>query len=237
MVGWIWSSLLRLIARNRAVSLAILSAIASALIGLSLTWHDASQTSTGGPPFLALAAIAVAMALIVLAGAVPAEYEAAERLDLLLPVIYHVLDLRESDRLTIHRLRTFSSRGYEQITEYYPSPQRHTQGRVFPMSHGIVAQCFSHPGHPVTPWSIPDGQTFEHAMSDRWMFTDDETRRLSQDRRSFLAYPIGQHGSYAAAVLYLDSSDPSRFAGPAGADTLDKITRLFDKPLSNALKS
>jgi len=40
----------------------------------------------------AVAGFVIAVALIVLAGAVPAEYEAATRLEFLLPVIYHVRD-------------------------------------------------------------------------------------------------------------------------------------------------
>jgi hypothetical protein len=235
MLRWLWSSLLRVIARNRAVTLALLSAVASVLMGLAVTWHDTSSTG-GGVPVLPLVGFAIAVLLIVLAGAVPAEYEAATRLEWLLQVMHDVLGLGPSERLTVHRLHSFPVRGYEQLTEYHPRPPRkHTQGRTFPLSHGIVAQCFNHPGHP-TAWAVPAGQSFEEAMMARWLFNEEEARRLTSDRRSFLAYPIGQEGAYASAVLYADSPDPARFDGAAGDAAIARIRELFEGPLTNALK-
>jgi hypothetical protein len=144
-----------------------------------------------------------------MAGAVPSEFEVASRVEFMLPVIYRVLQLREGDRVAVHRLRSFPTKGYEQLTDYYPRQLRHAAGRKYPLSHGIVAQAMLNK-HP-RAWAIKPGVEFGAAMIKEWAFTEDQVKQLTQDRRSFLAYPIGQHGQYAKAVLYLDSADGSRF--------------------------
>jgi hypothetical protein len=97
-------------------------------------------------------AFAVAVALIILTGAIPREYEVADRLDFVLPAIYKVLRLREKDRIVVHRRVSFPTNAYEQLTEYYPKQTRATRGRRFPMSHGIVAKVFK--GGPRRPMGL-----------------------------------------------------------------------------------
>lgn len=247
MFRWLWSGLLRRIARNRAVALALLSAFSSILIGAAITYRDTAQTGGGGgtglPPVVTVGIIAVAVALMILAGAVPEEYAAAERFDLLLPAIHRVLGLEKGDRIAVHRLHKFPSLGYEQITDYYDGPTdpadqkrvKHTVGRRYSISHGIVAQSLSHPGHPIA-WAIPEGQDFNDAMMDRWFFTEEEAKRIASDRQSFLAFPIGRDGEYAKAVLYADSSKAKTFGGSAGQTAIREIDDVFGRTLENALK-
>lgn len=257
VLHWLWSGLLRWIARNRAVALALLSAFASVLIGLAVTWKDASQvasTSSGGglSPLVTIIVVAGAVLLMLLAGAVPPEYAAAERFDYLLPVMHHVLGLTKGDRMAVHRLHRFPSLGYEQITDYYDGPPtkraresqgepddqkplKHSVGRRFSISHGIVAQSLSHPGHPIA-WAVPSDQKFSEAMIDRWFFTEEEAARITPDRRSFLAFPIGRDGEYAKAVLYADSANAATFGEPAGKEAIARINDLFEGALNNALK-
>ena len=99
MPGWIWVSVQRVIARNRAVALALLSAVASVLMGLSVMPAPASPAALQSGPNLAgvplpCVAFAAAVALIVLTGAIPHEYEVADRLDFVLPAIYHMVESR-----------------------------------------------------------------------------------------------------------------------------------------------
>lgn len=229
MVRWLWSTLLRFVARHRAVVLAILSAVASTFMASAVT----TPSSQGWP--WQMIVFGAAVLLIVLAGAVPAEYEVTNRLDFMLPVIFRVLDLQPGDRIAVHRLLRFPTKGYEQLTEYYPRPRKSSVGRRFPMSHGIVARALVN-RHP-RAWAVPDGMDFREAMVREWSFTDDEVARLTQDRRSFIAYPIGQQGEYAHAVLYLDSADRSRFGGAAGDAALVQIGDYFDAQLQNAFAS
>jgi hypothetical protein len=243
MIAWFWSSFLRLIARNRGVTLALLSAVASTLMGLAAT---SQGSATGGPPWQVFG-FAGAVLLIVLTGAVPSEYEVANRVDFMLPVIYRVLELQDGDRLTVHRLTSFPTKGYEQLTDYYPPQGKHTAGRRFPLSHGIVAQAMLNKH--ARAWAIKPGVDFGTAMTKEWLFTDDQLQDLTDDRRSFLAYPIGRHGQYARAVLYLDSTDGTRFsdvanppiapaaaAAPTGEAAIAKIAEYFDAQLLNAFK-
>src|SRR5439155_25574230 len=113
------------------------------------------------PSWLGVASFVVAVGLIVFAGAVPSEYEAAERYDYILPVIHHVLALTAKERLVIHRFRRFPTRGYEQLVDYYPPQAKRTRGRTFPLNHGIVAQCFS--THRARAWAIKPGVPFQDA--------------------------------------------------------------------------
>jgi hypothetical protein len=231
MIHWLWSGLLRFVARHRAVSLAILSAVASVLLGLAVT--EATRPESAAWTWWLLGGAAVG--LIVLAGAVPSEYVAAERLDFILPVIHKVLNLAPEDRLTVHRVRSLPRRGYEQITEYYPPQRKRTRGRTFGLNHGIVAHVLAHPGEP-DAWDVPDDQSFEEAMLRRWSFNPAEMRSLTPDRKSFLAYPIGQDREWARAVLYIDSPRAETFRGAAGQAAIERIRDTFDAQLVHALQ-
>ena len=227
-VAWIrsaWVVLLTQVARHRAIVLALLTTVASAILGLAIT----SQLGPWGLPLSS-----VSMGLIVLAGAVPHRYEAAERVATLLPVIHKVLGLQESDRIALHHLRAFPSLRYEQITNYYPAQRNRTRGRTFPLSHGIVAKAFQN--IEATHWEIPAGEEFAEAMRKEWMFNREQVARLTPDRRSFLAVPILEQGPYAKAVLYLDSDRAETFADGRGDEIADQIKGIFLDHLAEILR-
>ena len=74
--------------------------------------------------------MSLSVGLIVLAGAVPSRYEAAELLQFVQPAIFESLSLREGERITLHLLKSLKSQQFEQMTEYYPATDKRTRGRV-----------------------------------------------------------------------------------------------------------
>jgi hypothetical protein len=122
---------------------------------------------------------------------------------------------------------------YEQIVDYYPSGFA-GGGRRFSFSHGIVGQVVKQ--RVWHWWAVPQGQTFEQAMEDRWGFSKDELKRLTQDRLSFFAYPIGESGQYAKAVVYIDSPDRSRFEAVGATKTEQAIRTVFAPLLQEIFK-
>lgn len=239
LIAWVWSSVLRFVADHRAMVLALLTVLGAYASNVATTSHAAASavqpTSTDLLTPIAFIAFLVTVGGIVFAGAVPAEYEAVRRLEYLLPVLFHVLELADGDRATIHRLRRWPTKGYDQLTEYYPpSVKKRARGRHFSMSHGIVAQCFT--THEPQRWSVPNGVSLQDALKERWSFTDDEVARLTPDRKSFLAFPIARRGNYARAVLYIDSPDAGRLSGPRG-DTIESTLRdVFERQLEQSLE-
>jgi hypothetical protein len=231
--GWLWTAILRWIAANRPVVLALSSFVASALMGVTVAQGKDTPSFQAQAVLLGLG---LAIAVLLLAGAVPRDYENADQFDLLLPIIHRVLKLAPTDRITVHRIHRLPWRGYEQLTDYYPLGRRHTRGRTFPLSHGIVVQAFTtlEPHH----WFVPEDKTFEQAMSDRWSFTRHEICSLTQNRCSFLVFPSGQWGDYAHVVLYLDSDRRETFddvRGPAAEAALrelfaDAFLRILHEP-------
>ena len=150
------------------------------------------------------------------------------------PTIHRLLGLEASERITVHYLKSASRQQYEQLTEYYPQKGKPSRGRTFTFSHGIVGQCFK-TIHKMC-WAVPDGKKFEEAMQDRWSFSQDELVKLTQDRRSFMVYPLGQKGSYAKAVLYLDSPKTDRFTEANCQNHLGIIENYFLDQLNEALR-
>jgi hypothetical protein len=170
-----------------------------------------------------LSVFVLSTALTVFLSITPQYYERIRYATSLLPAICDVLQLDNSTRVTIHHIRSKKSQTYEQITPYFPSNTG--QGRQFVFTQGITGQAFR--TRLTQAYSIPDGVSLVEDYRRRWSFTTDETARLSQDRRSFYAYPIGQEGEFAKIVLYFDSADPLTFA-PARKIELDsKIEKLF----------
>jgi hypothetical protein len=214
------------VARHRTVVLALLTTFASAILGLALT----NQLDGFWGLFLG----ALAVGLIVFAGAVPHRFEAAERVATLLPVIHTVLGLSPTDRIALHHLKGFPSKRYEQITDYYPRQANPTRGRTWRLSHGIVAQAFNtvQPVH----WAVPKGKEFLKAMQDRWSFNREEVAKLTPDRRSFLAFPILEESPYAKAVLYLDSPSADTFNGLRAEKTIERIREVFLDHLAEILR-
>lgn len=236
-----WTSVRGGLARHRAVALALLSTIASATVSLALQPRDATHVTHHGYDLASL----VLVFLILLTGLTPPRYGAAELVAFMLPAIHRVLGLSNAERLTIHLLISERRQKYEQLTDYYPPQERSTRGRVFTFSHGIVGHVFK----TNTPlcWSVLEvvseqqlhdtpEESWKCAMNTRWGFDEPELARVTHGRHSFLAYPIGQVGPHARAVLFFDSPDPLRFRGRRLDADRDLLDTVFLQQLKEALR-
>jgi hypothetical protein len=157
----------------------------------------------------------------------PHHYERIKYATSILPAICYVLQLDSSTRVTIHHIRSKKAQTYEQITPYYPTNTG--QGRQFVFTQGITGQAFR--TRLSQAYSIPNGTSLAEDYRRRWSFTNEEISRLSQDRRSFYAYPVGQEGAFAKVVLYFDSANPSTFADEKKMELDSNIEKLFLRTL------
>ena len=223
---WVWTGLLGVLSRHRAVSIAILSTIGSALAGLAFQ---------NGSVALGLGALCLIF-LIALTGAIPDRYGAADLVQFSLPAIFRVLGLNEqTDRIAVHHLRSVRSRQYEQLTDYYPDGGRRTRGRVFSFDQGIVGKAFKN--RALRSYVVPSGKTTAEAMVEDWSFSPEEVARLDQSRHSYWAFPIGQEGPYPKAVLYMDSADPARFDATGSKRAAEMVETVFLPQLIEALRT
>ena len=184
------------------------------------------QPPQSSPPWLkwaSLGAFIVLHSFAIFLSTVPQYSERVRYATILLPAIYDSLGVDPTTRVTIHHIRSTSKQIYEQITPYYPTSTG--QGRRFVFTQGITGQAFRTRRSHI--YIIPADTLLQEDYLTRWSFTDDEIGRLTQDRRSFYAYPIGQEGGFAKAVLYFDSADSKTFTANRKNDLDDKIARLF----------
>ena len=144
----------------------------------------------------------------------------------ILPVIFTELRLnKDTTRITIHCIKRVNKEQYMQLTPYYPTGGG--QGREFQFTQGITGKVFR------TKWascySIPEGTSLQEDHLTRWNFKEREIKQLTQDRKSYFAYPIGYFGDYANIVIYADSSDPNCFCenGEIYKNAIRKFDKLF----------
>ena len=201
-------------ATYRAVLIATLGAAASAFLALWLQQ---------GSSWRWLFVFVLTETGLVLVGVTPGQYEKTTLFESILPSVHKVLELKAQDRVTIHYLASKRRQQYEQLTDYYPVASG--KGRLFGFAHGIVGQCFSN--RQSHSFSIPEGSDFAETMKENWSFSADELVRLTKDRRSFFAFPIGRDGVFARAVLYMDSPDSDTFADGRRQQIAQKIQDLF----------
>ena len=175
----------------------ILSALGSLTLGLFLIQ----------PPFVPIwlrwiifGIFIISTSLSVFVNIMPRYYERIQIASNLLPVIFNVFGLDSTSRLTIHHIQNRKSQTYEQITDYYPTNSG--RGRRFVFTQGITGQAFRTQHSHI--YSIPTERNMKEDYQTRWAFTEDEISRLSQDRKSFYAYPIGQEGNFAKIVIYFE---------------------------------
>jgi len=192
---------------------------------LTYQWSQVSGSGAidGWLRWASLVVFVASSALTVFLSITPQYYERVKYAASLLPAICDILHLDNTARVAIHHIRSTKSQTYEQVTPYHPTNTG--QGRRFVFTQGITGQAFR--TRRSQAYSIPNGRSMAEDYSTRWSFTEDEVARLSQDRQSFYAYPIGQVEAFAKVVLYFDSADPRTFTED-GKPVLDStIERLF----------
>jgi hypothetical protein len=167
-----------------------------------------------------------AMFVVIIASVTPARYAKVQLLATVIRAIHTALQLGDDERITLHLITNARREKYQQIVDYYPTAYA-GRGRVFSFSHGIVGQVLKQ--REWHWWTVPEGQNFEQAMRESWGFSKDELKRLTQDRLSFFAYPIGELSQYAKAVIYIDS--PRRRFNPATAAQTEETMRTLFSPL------
>jgi hypothetical protein len=222
-IRYLWFKLLKFFASNRTASVAIISPFLIIFLHLELTL---------GHNWIWLSCVVLSYILIIVAAIAPQQYAAITLLDTILPSIHKVLGLSDSDRVTIHYLRSRRKELYEQFTNYFPS--RTGQGRIFPLRRGIVGRCFN--SKEVLSTSLPPDKDYIDVFPKEWGYTRDEVGRLRQDRRSYFAFPISEDGEFAMAVLYMDSSNPDKFTSANKDDITEEIKSLFLPLLEQVLK-
>jgi len=224
----VWTGPIAFLARHRPTVMALLSLFVGTTSSLAIV-HPASNW-----PFLLGAAVGIV--LIVYVGQIDSRFARAQLVAFMLPAIHRVLELGIGDRITVHfMIQGLRGPRYQQLTDYFPQQMNPGQGRVFPISYGIAAQALQ----TVTPqcWTIPPGKDFGAAMIERWTMDKVQLATLNSSRRSFLAYPIGQQGVLARAVLYMDSDDPNRFTDNSKDTYYRKIREIFLPQLTEALRT
>jgi hypothetical protein len=220
MIRSSWFRLLRFFAANRTAVVAVLSPFPVLFINLGLNYRWW---------FLALSLLTYV--LLVTAATAPSHYARLLLLEMMLQAIHKVLELDLTARITIHHIRS-RSRQYEQLTNYFPLGDG-GQGRRFDLGKGIVGRCFTSRAPRMT--SLEEGQ-LKQVYQDDWGYTASEAARVRQDRRSFFAFPIGEHRDCARAVIYMDSADAKMFRSENENAVVARMRALFLPALEELLK-
>lgn len=213
--------------QNRTLITVLTTSFSSLSLGLFLL---APFPEIDNMHWLFLAGFILSNALLVVASVTPKYYERLKFIEELFPIIHSFLKLDESSRVTIHHIRNNKNQLFEQVTNYYPTSTG--KGRLFNFTQGITGQAFK--TRKPQCYSIEAQVPLRTDYQDRWSFTQEEISRLAQDRRSFLAIPIGLDGEYAKAVLYMDSGIPGMFAVENQSQFVESINEYF-MPLLNKL--
>ncbi|XOF35302.1 MAG: hypothetical protein ACL93V_08470 [Candidatus Electrothrix sp. YB6] len=215
------------IVRYRTVLTVVFTAVSSLFLGLFLATPTPLAKGVHWNFFISFI---FSNALLVFVSITPKYYERIRFIAELLPVIFKILELDRSSRVVLHHIRNQKTQTYEQVTDYYPA--RTGRGRKFVFTQGITGQAFRTRRPQL--YSIPDEVKITDDYQSRWAFTEDEISRLTQDRKSFYAFPIGQAGEYAKAILYMDSSDPNMFS-KGREEKLNSTVKMLFLPLLERL--
>jgi hypothetical protein len=110
----------------------------------------------------------------------------------------------------------------EQVTNYLPEG-RSGAGRVLPASKGIVGYAFRNRIDKVNllpEGAFPDTRSLQAHHVDRWGFSQEDARRLTQDRRAHLAVPVVDTDGAVLGIIYGDSSKADAFGAEVSASVV-----------------
>ena len=116
-------------------------------------------------------------------------------------------------RTTIHRVVSGDG-GVEEVEQLLPyiggtgSPP----GRRFSVRSGIIGKAVRERSVFSASRVSPDYEAFLAELVRDWSYTVEDARKLSPDRRSWMAVPIPVEGGPVVAVVYLDSNEPDVFS-------------------------
>jgi len=118
-------------------------------------------------------------------------------------------------RATIHRVLPGKGgdRGAEEVEQLLPyvGGSGGPAGRTFSVRSGITGKAVRERSIFTASRQSPDYETFLTELVRDWSYTAADARRLTPNRRSWMAVPIPGEADSVSAVVYLDSSEPDFF--------------------------
>ncbi len=118
-------------------------------------------------------------------------------------------------RATVHRVDRASRKGkpaeeLEQILPYIGGSGS-PPGRRFSVRSGIIGKAVREKAAFTASRQNDDHETFLAELIRDWSYTEEDARKLSPDRRSWMAVPIFGKKQIVVAVVYLDSAERDFF--------------------------
>ena len=113
-------------------------------------------------------------------------------------------------RVTIYRVVEDEATGQaialEQAIDYVGTPGPSGMGRRFPIEAGIIGRA-ARTGDPCTAYrnSVSDDEFVDEIVRE-WGYTPEMARKMTLDRRSFMAAPITNQKDQVLGVVYADSN-------------------------------
>jgi len=134
-------------------------------------------------------------------------------------VMAHVGRKSENDRvlrITVHRVVPPAKKGapeeLEQLVPYVGTGGGGADaGRTFSIRSGIIGKAVREKAPFAASRRTDDFELFIQELVREWAYTEHDARKLSPDRRAWMAVPIFGHKRDVVAVVFLDSNDPEFF--------------------------
>lgn len=118
-------------------------------------------------------------------------------------------------RVTIHRVIRPKKKGespeyIEQMVNYVGGQEDGAERR-FSIRSGITGKAIREKVTLVASRNNDDIEAYIQEMISEWSFTEEDARKLTLTRNSFMAVPIKYKGEEVTGVVYLDSNDKDFF--------------------------
>jgi putative methionine-R-sulfoxide reductase with GAF domain len=133
-------------------------------------------------------------------------------------------------RATIHRV--LSGEGGDQSVERveqllpYIGGTGNSAGRTFSVRSGIIGKAVRERSAFTASRVAADYEAFLVELVRDWSYTPEDARKLSPDRRSWMAVPISGEGGAVVAVVYLDSNESDFFGTEVQRVVLEACTGI-----------
>ncbi|HEX6751823.1 MAG TPA: hypothetical protein VF092_31300 [Longimicrobium sp.] len=118
-------------------------------------------------------------------------------------------------RVTVHRVVPPSGSGMaaEELEQLLPyvGGQGGGPGRKFSIRSGVIGKAVRARAVVAVTRGSDEHEKFVDELVREWAYTEHDARRLSSDRRSWMAVPVFDSGFVVVAVVYLDSNDTEFF--------------------------
>jgi hypothetical protein len=133
-------------------------------------------------------------------------------------------------RATIHRVvpGEGGDGGAEEVEQLLPylGGEGGPAHRTFSVRSGITGKAVREKSIFTATRDLPDYETCLLEMVRDWSYTAEDARRLTPDRRSWMAVPISASGGAVQAVVYLDSSEINFFGAEVQRAVLDACSGI-----------